>query len=205
MNHFQLLELHNWLLPRVYRVSPAPSLLWSNNWTVSAHRQWKTNENNWGDVISSLWLECLPGSHWVDCLERHLQLWRQTDTLNLDHVSHETTAEQRRPSKWSSVIWRAAVDFQHGVNQSISFHTIGKIVWLLISLTNVRETRDKLSGCPMNYLFQQLSLRHFQSKSNAICGMMSLSLEGPSNQYAAATLEVKTLRPLVISVVIFSL
>lgn len=51
----------------------------------------------------------------------------------------------------------------------------------------------------MNYLFQQLSLRHFQSKSNAICGMMSLCLEGPLNQYAAVTLEVKTLRPLVIS------
>lgn len=51
----------------------------------------------------------------------------------------------------------------------------------------------------MNYLFQQLSLRYFQSKSNAICGMMSLRLEGPSNQYAAVTLEVKTLQLLVIS------
>lgn len=97
------------------------------------------------------------------------------------------------------VIWRAVRDFQHGINQSISFHTIGKIVWLLISLTNVRQKRDKLSSCPMNYLFQQLSLRYFQSKSNAICGMMSLCLEGPSNQYAAVTLEVKTLRLLVIS------
>lgn len=47
----------------------------------------------------------------------------------------------------------------------------------------------------MNELFLQLSLRHFQSKSNAICGMMALCLEGHSNQYAAVTLQVKTLRP----------
>lgn len=51
----------------------------------------------------------------------------------------------------------------------------------------------------MNYLFLQLSLRRFQSKSNAICGMMSLCLEGHSNQYAAVILEVKTLRPQVVS------
>lgn len=81
------------------------------------------------------------------------------------------------------------------INQSISFHTMGKIVWLLISLTNVRERGDKLSSCPMNYLFLQLSLRHFQSKPNAICGMMSLCLEGHSNQHAAVALEVKTPRP----------
>lgn len=81
------------------------------------------------------------------------------------------------------------------INQSLSFHTIGKIVWLSISLTNVRERRDKWSSCPMKELFLQLSLRHFQSKSNAICGMMALCLEGHSNQYAAVTLQVQTLRP----------
>lgn len=64
---------------------------------------------------------------------------------------------------------------------------------------NVHRRRDKLSGRPINCLIRQLTLRHFPSKSNVICGMMRRCLESQID-VGCYPLKVKALRPLIINI-----